>query len=55
MGPDALAAWLVAVMLAAVPPGKFQKPPIAVEPEEETRARYHALATTLAEVVLDPT
>jgi hypothetical protein len=54
MGPDALAAWLVGVMLAAVPPGKFKKPAVAVEAEDETHARYQALATSLAEVVLDP-
>jgi hypothetical protein len=54
MGPEALSAWAVAVMLAAIPPGKFQTPVEAVEPEAETRSRYDALAKGLAEVVLDP-
>jgi hypothetical protein len=55
MSPDALATWVVTVMLSAMPPGKFQAPPDAVEPEAETRPRYERLARALAEVVLDPT
>ena len=54
MGPEALSAWLLGVMLATMPPGKFKEPPAAVEPEEETRARYEGLSRALAEVVLDP-
>ena len=54
MGPEVLSAWLVGVMLSSMPPGKFKSPPDAVEPEAETPVRYKALATALAEVVLDP-
>jgi len=54
MTPELLAAWLVGIMLKAVPPGKYREPPELVETEADTRARYQAIAAALAEVVLDP-
>jgi hypothetical protein len=53
MSVDALAAWLLSVMMSAVPPGKSRAPD-ARETVEEGEARYRAIAQAIAEVSLDP-
>jgi hypothetical protein len=53
MTVDALAAWMLAIMLVTVPPGKSREPKEARETEKEGKARYAAIADALAEVVLD--
>src|SRR5262245_33047462 len=54
MTPELLAAWLVAIMIKAVPPGKYLEPPENVETDADARARYEAIAGAAAEVALDP-
>lgn len=54
MTVDALAAWMLAIMLTSVPPGKSRKPREARETAEEGKARYGAIAHALAAVALDP-
>jgi hypothetical protein len=54
MTPELLAAWLVGIMITAVPPGKYLEPPENVETAADARARYQAIASAAAEVALDP-
>ena len=54
MSVDALAAWILSIMLSAVPPGKSRHPREARETAEAGRARYAQIARTIAEVTLDP-
>jgi hypothetical protein len=53
MSVEALAAWLLAIMLATVPPGKAKRPDEARETAAQGRARYAAIARAMAEVSLD--
>lgn len=53
MTAEALAAWLLSVMLASVPPGRSKAPKEAVETAEDGRARYAEIARELAAVALD--
>lgn len=54
MTVEALAAWMLAIMMTSVPPGKSRRPKEAEESAEEGRARYAAIARAIAEVSLDP-
>jgi hypothetical protein len=54
MTVEALAAWLLAIMLTSAPPGRSSKPEEARETEAAGRARYEAIAQAIAEVSLDP-
>lgn len=54
MTVEALAVWLLSIMLSNVPPGHSRHPSEARETAEAGRARYHAIATALAKVALDP-
>jgi hypothetical protein len=53
MSVEALGAWLLSVMLSAVPPGSSRFPKEAVESPEAGRARYEAIARTVARVAFD--
>jgi hypothetical protein len=53
MTVETLAAWLLALMMTSVPPGRSTRPAEARESEEEGKARYAAIARALAEVSLD--
>jgi hypothetical protein len=53
MSAETLAAWLLSIMLSAAPPGKSRHPREARETEQAGRARYAAIARTIAEVSLD--
>ena len=53
MTVDALAAWMLAIMLTSVPPGNSRSPKEARETAEQGKARYAKIAHALAEVVLD--
>ena len=55
MTVEALAAWMLSIMLATVPPGHSRRPAEAKETAEAGRTRYEAIATALARVALDPT
>lgn len=54
MTAEMLAAWLLGVMLTAVPPGHSRHPPEARETAAQGRARYAAIAESIAKVSLDP-
>jgi len=54
MSVEALAAWVLSVMLSAVPPGKTRHTKDARETAEAGRARYAQIAREIAEVALDP-
>jgi len=54
MTVETLAAWLLSIMLASLPPGRSLRPAEARESAEQGRARYAAIARALAEVSLDP-
>ena len=54
MTVEVLTAWLMAIMLATVPPGRSRRPEEARETAEAGRARYGAIARAMAEVSLDP-
>jgi hypothetical protein len=54
MGVDALALWVLSVMLSAVPPGKSRHPMHARESVEAGRERYAQIARAIAEVSNDP-
>ncbi len=54
MTVEVLAAWLLSIMLASIPPGRSLRPAEAKESVEQGRARYAAIARALAEVSLDP-
>lgn len=51
---EALAGWLLAVMLSAVPPGKSGTPAEARESAADGKARYQAIAHAIATATLDP-
>ncbi len=53
MSVDALAAWMLAIMLTSVPPGKSRHPKEARETAEDGKARYAAIAQAIAKVSLD--
>lgn len=53
MTVDALAAWMLAIMMTSVPPGKSRRPKEAQETAEEGKARYAAIAHAIAKVSLD--
>ena len=53
MAADVLSAWLLSVMLATVAPGKSRRPPEARESAEQGKARYTAIADSIAKVSLD--
>lgn len=53
MSVETLGAWLLSVMLSAVPPGKSRFPREAIESAEAGRARYEAIAETVARVAFD--
>lgn len=53
MTVEALAAWLVAIMVATVPPGGWRSKAQARETAEQGRARYEAIAQAIAKVSLD--
>lgn len=53
MSLEVLSAWLLSIMLAAVPPGHSRFPDEARESKEAGRARYEAIATALASASLD--
>jgi hypothetical protein len=54
MSSGVLSAWLLSIMLAAVPPGRAQRTPDAKETAEQGKARYAAIANAMARVALDP-
>jgi hypothetical protein len=54
MTVEALAAWLVTIMVAAVPPGGWRSKAQLRETAEQGRARYEAIAEAIATVSLDP-
>jgi hypothetical protein len=53
MSAEALATWLLGIMVASVAPGRARFPKEAVESEADGRVRYAALARGLADVTLD--
>jgi hypothetical protein len=53
MTVEALAAWMLAIMMTSVPPGKSRQPAAARETAEEGKARYAAIARAIALVSLD--
>ncbi len=53
MTVEALAAWMLAIMLTSVPPGNSRSPKQARETAAQGRARYGQIAVALAKVVLD--
>jgi len=53
MTVETLSAWLLSIMLAAVPPGHSSHPEEAKESKEAGRARYEAIAAAVAEASLD--
>jgi hypothetical protein len=53
MAADVLSAWLLSLMLATVAPGNSRRPPEARESAEQGKARYAAIADTIAKVSLD--
>jgi hypothetical protein len=54
MSFEALAAWILTVMLATVPPGRARFPEEAKETREAGLERYEAIAQAIARVTLDP-
>src|SRR5262245_32288767 len=54
MSVEALAAWVLSVMLSAVPPGKSRHSSEARESAEAGRTRYAQIARAIAEVTSDP-
>lgn len=54
MTVEALAAWLLGIMLATAPPGDPRCARTACESPEQGRARYAAIARAIARVSLDP-
>lgn len=54
MTVESLATWLLTVMLVTVPPGKSRVPQEARETAVQGKARYAAIARTIAQVSLDP-
>src|SRR5262249_30979675 len=54
MSAEAMATWLLGIMVAAVAPGRARFPREAVESEADGRSRYTAIARALADVALDP-
>lgn len=53
MTVETLSAWLLSIMLTAVPPGKSRYPEEARESAAAGKARYGAIARAIAEVSLD--
>lgn len=53
MTVETLSAWLLSIMLTAVPPGKSRHPVEARETAEQGKARYAAIAEAIAEASLD--
>ena len=51
---ETLAAWILSVMMATVPPGHSKRPAPARETAAQGKARYRAIAKAIAEVSLDP-
>jgi hypothetical protein len=54
MTAEVLASWLLGVMISTAEPGRSRFPKEARETLEEGRARYAAIARTIADVALDP-
>lgn len=54
MSYEALAAWLLSVMLSAVTPGKSRYPIEAVELPAQAMERYEGIAAAISRVSLDP-
>jgi hypothetical protein len=54
MTVETLAAWLVTIMVATVPPGGWRSKAQARESAAQGRARYEAIAQAIAEASLDP-
>ena len=54
MTVETLAAWLLSIMMTAVPPGHSRHPKEARESAAAGAERYREIARTLAEVSLDP-
>ncbi len=51
---ETLAAWILSVMMATVPPGRSTRPKEARETAAQGKIRYEAIANAIAKVSLDP-